>query len=203
MRIHSYVLDHDYGFAPNPFHGFCTLATCKPKIRQVAEVGDYVIGTGCAKRHRTGYLIYYMVIEEIITYDEYWGDTRFQRKRPNLRGSKMQAFGDNIYHLDLGTGLWVQENSFHSLKDGSINNINLQDDTKSINVLVASDFAYWGGSGPLIPSAFRNFQGYDICAKRGHKNRFPDALVQAYTKWLYSFQATGCLGDPLDWIRSD
>ncbi len=27
----------DYGFAPNPFHGICTLATCKPVIRRVAR----------------------------------------------------------------------------------------------------------------------------------------------------------------------
>ena len=37
VRLYSYVFDHDYGFAPNPFHGVCTLATCKPSIREHAE----------------------------------------------------------------------------------------------------------------------------------------------------------------------
>lgn len=28
MRCFSYIVARDYGFAPNPFHGFCTLANC-------------------------------------------------------------------------------------------------------------------------------------------------------------------------------
>ena len=32
-RIYSYVVRYDSGFAPNPFYGYCTLATCKPDIR--------------------------------------------------------------------------------------------------------------------------------------------------------------------------
>ena len=36
MEIFSYVITHDSGFAPNPFGGFLTLATCKPKIRKSA-----------------------------------------------------------------------------------------------------------------------------------------------------------------------
>ena len=46
MRLHSYVVARDYGFAPNPFFGVCTLATCKPKIRSAAKLGDWVMGTG-------------------------------------------------------------------------------------------------------------------------------------------------------------
>ncbi|SSY70238.1 hypothetical protein [Alysiella crassa] len=40
MKIISYVVKYDYGFAPNPYHGFLTLATCKPVIRSNAEIGD-------------------------------------------------------------------------------------------------------------------------------------------------------------------
>lgn len=40
MKLFSYVVAREYGFAPNPFFGWCTLATCKPKIRVTAEVGD-------------------------------------------------------------------------------------------------------------------------------------------------------------------
>ena len=32
MKLYSYIVARDFGFAPNPFYGFCTLATCKPKI---------------------------------------------------------------------------------------------------------------------------------------------------------------------------
>ncbi len=44
--IHSYIVRYDSGFAPNPFYGFCTLATCKPDIRKHAQVGDWIVGTG-------------------------------------------------------------------------------------------------------------------------------------------------------------
>jgi hypothetical protein len=51
-KLFSYVVDHDNGFAPNPFGGLCTLAKCKygtPAKRNVVELaneGDWVIGTG-------------------------------------------------------------------------------------------------------------------------------------------------------------
>lgn len=32
-KAFCYVIPYDTGFAPNPFHGLCTLATCKPQIR--------------------------------------------------------------------------------------------------------------------------------------------------------------------------
>ena len=34
MNCFRYKLDHDYGFAPNPFHGVITLDTCKGGIRK-------------------------------------------------------------------------------------------------------------------------------------------------------------------------
>lgn len=202
MRLHSYVLDHDYGFAPNPFYSVSTLATCKPRIREHAELGDYVIGTGCAKRKRRGYLVYFMRVAEITTFDQYWNDPRFVQKRPFLRGSKKQAFGDNIYHHEHDTGDWRQENSLHSLADGSVNFANLRRDTLSSKVLIGVDYAYWGGSGPRIPDRFRDFGGIDICAQRGHKNVFPDELVQRFVEWLRSLGEQGYAGTPLDWKYS-
>ena len=94
----SYVVRYDFGFAPNPFHGVCTLATCKPQIRRAAAVGDWVVGTGSAPNRLTGRLVYSMRVSEAMSYDDYWNDPRFLVKRPNLRGSLIQAFGDNIYH---------------------------------------------------------------------------------------------------------
>src|SRR5262249_28669009 len=49
--LYSYVVDHDYGFAPNPFGGFCTLAkgkygSNKRNIVEIAEVGDWIVGIG-------------------------------------------------------------------------------------------------------------------------------------------------------------
>ena len=41
MNLYSYVITRDYGFAPNPFWNICTLATCKPQIREHALKGDW------------------------------------------------------------------------------------------------------------------------------------------------------------------
>ena len=41
--LFSYVVRSDGGFAPNPFFGYCTLATCKPRIRKGALVGDWIV----------------------------------------------------------------------------------------------------------------------------------------------------------------
>ena len=34
MRLFAYKMTHDTGFAPNPFWGWMTLATCKSQIRR-------------------------------------------------------------------------------------------------------------------------------------------------------------------------
>lgn len=195
------MLDHDFGFAPNPFYGVCTLATCKPKIREHAAVGDFVVGTGSAKRGRRGYLVYFMAVDEILTYDQYWADPRFLQKRPNRRGSKMQAFGDNIYHT-ARTGGWAQADSFHSLRTGRANPLNVEHDTKSAKVLIGHEYAYWGGTGPEIPAIFRQYDGVDLCAGRGHKNRFDDEMVFSVLSWLVSLDERGYAGTPTDWKRS-
>ena len=48
MKFYSYVIPRDYGFAPNPYFGYCTLADCKPGIRKMAQTGDWVAAFGAA-----------------------------------------------------------------------------------------------------------------------------------------------------------
>jgi len=200
LRLFSYVVARDYGFAPNPFYGSCTLATCKPAIRRVASVGDWIVGTGSSLRDRESFLVYVMCVTETMTFNEYWEDERFRLKRPNLRGSKKQAFGDNIYFRD-DSGHWHQQNSHHSYENGSANIHNIENDTQTDRILVSTDFAYWGGLGPEIHQVFRNYDGFDICARRHHKSRFPERLVSEFVGWFRSLDANGYLGAPLDWSR--
>lgn len=97
-RLYSYVLTHDSGFAPNVSHGYCTLATCKPKIRMNANVGDWVIGTGSLLRDDDeDRLLYAMRVEEVLSFDEYFERKEFEYKKPkdsDLHDSQ----GDNIYY---------------------------------------------------------------------------------------------------------
>jgi hypothetical protein len=151
-------VDHDLGFAPNPFHGVCTLAACKPQIRVHAEIGDYVIGTGSRPSGREGQLIYWMRIDEILTFDQYWADPRFRQKRPVMRGSHVQRYGDNIYHHDGEAEDFRQDNSFHSEPDGTTSVANRARDTGTTDrVLIARKFACWGAVGPKIPKSLGEF----------------------------------------------
>lgn len=57
MNLYSYVITRDYGFAPNPFWGICSLATCKPQIRQRALKGDWIAGFGGANTIKKSWTI--------------------------------------------------------------------------------------------------------------------------------------------------
>ncbi len=201
MRLFSYVVARDYGFAPNPFFGICTLATCKPNIRRVAQIGDWVMGTGCSKHGHKGYIVFIMLISEEMTFNQYWNDSRFQRKKPNLRGSKKQAFGDNIYYMR-DNSTWHQQDSHHSYKDGVPNPFNIRNDTQTDRILISNDYAYWGGLGPKIPNRFMNDDGLNICAGRGHKSRFSEDSISEFVVWFRNRGKKGYLGVPIDWTKT-
>jgi hypothetical protein len=86
-RLFSYVVDHDEGFAPHPTSRYCTLAWCKYKtahrsnrnIVELAEEGDWVVGTGGAsgKSAGRGKLVYAMRVDRKLPLAEYCNDKRF------------------------------------------------------------------------------------------------------------------------------
>ena len=198
VRLYSYVVARDYGFAPNPFFGVCTLATCKPEIRRLANVGDWIVGTGASAQSGRDVVVYIMRVTETMTFNEYWTNARFRQKRPNLRGSKKQAFGDNIYFRDKA-GRWHQRNSHHSYADGSPNSRNLAHDTRVDGILFSDDFAYWGRSGPRIPARFRGCAGVDIRAGRGYRSIFPATVVDDFVTWYRGLGECGYRASPWEW----
>lgn len=200
--MYSYVVARDYGFAPNPFFGYCTLATCKPEIRRISGPGDWIIGTGTAQRKRAEFVVYAMQVAESISFNQYWSDARFQSKKPFLRGSKKQAFGDNIYCKPAGAKKWRQLNSHHSYLDGSANQANIDNDTRVDRVLVATRFTYWGGNGPKIPDRFRRPPDSEVRAKRGHRSNFSEDFIEQFLKWISGLGVNGYVGEPLDWERT-
>ncbi len=164
-------------------------------------MGDWIIGTGSKSKGRNGYLVFVMKVGEALSFNEYWEDDRFRSKRPNLSGSKKQAFGDNIYFKD-DMGKWSQEDSHHSYEDGSENRYNIENDTKTDRVLIGSEYAYWGEDGPQIPTEFRDYKGIDICAKRNHRSVFPETMIEDFIGWFRSLGVRGYLGTPGDWNRT-
>jgi len=197
MRIFSYVVEHDLGFAPNPFFGVCSLAACKPQIRRTAAVGDIIIGTGAALPKLTGHLIYWMKVDTITDFNNYWADPRFRSKRPDmLAPGKMLRYGDNIYHKEAGDADFRQEDSFHSEMGGGLSVGNRTRDTGTTDrVLLGCKFDYFGEDGPMIPAGFANF----VKAGPGHKCNFTDQEVAAINLWLQSLGSRGYRGRPSHW----
>jgi hypothetical protein len=195
VTLFSYVIEHDLGFAPNPFHGMCTLACCKPVIRKAAKVGDYILGTGAVGPNLEGYLTYWMRVDEVLTFDEYWKDARFRRKKPRMSATTYLRYGDNIYHHD-GEKEFKQEDSFHSMEDGSVSFGDLKRDTGTTDkVLVGHEFAYWGRAGIKVP------QRLVFLLKKGpgHRCRFTEDHVAAVIKWVSSLPERGYIGEPAHW----
>jgi hypothetical protein len=139
-----------------------------------------------------------MQVAEVLTYDKYWKDPRFQVKRPNLHGSLKQAYGDNIYHRRARDGAWLQEDSHHSHPDGTPNKNNIRHDTQADSVLIGHRFTYWGGSAPKIPVRFRHAEGTNVCAHRGHKSEFSERFVASLVAWIESLEQ-GFVAEPAEW----
>jgi hypothetical protein len=196
LRVYSYIVDHDMGFAPNPFHGSCTLAACKPRIRKVAEKGDLILGTGSKPNKLDGRLSFWMQVSEVTNFTDYWFAPEFRVKRPVINGSLMQQYGDNIYHRDAVSGAWRQADSFHSGIDGALSARNMVRDTGATEkVLVSRDFAYWGGEGPAIPAEFGDF----VHTTQGHRCRFSAERVAALRGWLGALARPEFIGRPVNW----
>ena len=68
MNGFRHKLDHDYGFAPNPFWGIMSLATCKAQLRhnKYLQIGDWIAGFGGVGMGNLGRLIYAMKVEQIL-----------------------------------------------------------------------------------------------------------------------------------------
>ncbi len=199
MRVYSYKIARDYGFAPNPFHGVCTLATCKPKIRKAAKAGDLIFGCGSKANDRIGKVICAMRVSETLTFQQYWDDPRFAIKRPNFHASLAHAYGDNIYHRN-ARGRWIQEKSHHSLPNGKLNRANLdRDTTTSDMVLLSHEFVYFGRDSIPIPKRLRSFAIDDLYPNtRDYRANFAPAFIAAINRWFDQLPR-GNLGRPIDW----
>lgn len=200
MVTRTYRLDHDLGFAPNPFFRWCTLACCMPQIRANAAIGDLIVGiagsgaAGLGRIHPQ--LIYWMRVDETLTFDEYWRDPRFVRKLPRIDGPKMLAAGDRTYRREPGSEEWSFEPSMHYVPGAPQGGGgHVVKDTKVDRLLVGKTFTYWGGSGPVVPdhliTMFPN--------PRGQKCPEPGPSLDELHDLMGLHDPRGLVGDPADW----
>lgn len=197
MNLYTYKITRDFGFAPNPYFNFCTLATCKPKIRGNCKIGDWIAGFGGLNTIVGNKLVCLMQVDEKLEFDEYWNDQRFQNKKPNFSKSIKYCYGDNIYHHD-ENGDWLQENSHHSLDDG-INYKNLIRDTSVNQVIISENYWYFGRNAINLC----NELSVIIPKNRGHR-KFDDIDSEEYITCLLNYMndnkySNGINGLPFSW----
>lgn len=196
MHLFSYRVEHDFGLAPNPFGGTISFAVCRGDIRsnKFMQIGDWLVGTGSVSMKNEGRLIYAMKVEEIISFDEYWNDPRFQYKKPYLKGTLVQMYGDNFYHTV--DERMVQEPSAHSNPDLEQRIKLYNKDVKGKRVLLSKTFYYFGDNCPLIPTVLQT-----ICSSgRAYKyKKITEEQIRAFVSWLESNYTVGIHGDPCNW----
>lgn len=202
IRLFSYKQTHDTGFAPNPFHGVLTLATCKPMIRKHKQVGDWIAGFTSSALTKGGVpvgrerLIYLMRVGEVLPLERYFADPRFFAKRASHPGESnatcVQGVGDNIY--ERRGGEWIQHpNRSHQLR-------HLPRDTGGRNALIAGEFFYFGSDALIIPGEIRpRVPKYQ--SAHGVKTEC-SALARAFIDYVRS-RAPGIPARPHQWKTGD
>ena len=165
-RLSSYKLAHDTGFAPNPFFGSLTLATCMPDIRQSALVDDWIAGFTsvqlCGDAVGTERLVFLMRVDEVLSIAGYFSDGRFARKIPSLNGGpEVQRHGDNIYH-PIRVNADVPEHFEQLPNPHHWDHVHRREDERSKRhdvggrrVLVATEFVYFGREPLHVPDFAR------------------------------------------------
>ena len=120
MKLYSYIIVSDDGYAPNPSDGICTLAYCMSTMRRTVQPGDYVVGlAGSEYRKRVGAdwpqypVIYAMRVTDVVSFAEFNHNEYYRQHRSSVPNAKVQA-------------------------------------AKTDRALISTDFIYWGGAGPTL-----------------------------------------------------
>lgn len=199
----GYKMTHDTGFAPNPFHGALTLATCKPAIRRTRAKDDWVAGFASkalvqnARAHGAsipyGGLVYLMQLtEEPLELSAYFNDVRFLKKRPVLDSNDaVLRSGDNIYWRD-ADGLYRQAPNNSHNSDETLH------DTSGKNALVSTRFWYFGRNCFVPLGGWKALMGSALSS--GRTFYCPDRFVEGVLDQLKEMgMKPGIHGRPCIW----
>jgi hypothetical protein len=212
----AYVMTHDSGHAPNPFHDVCTLAICTPNHkRSRSQPGDWIIGLASADIRKklgdsdTWRLIYAMQIEEKLDLNSYYTDSRFKAKIPKLGGSIVESCGDNFYCRSADGQLSHTRQTYEHLAEPPGTGIEKQD-IDGDRVFVSQRYWYFGRNAPALPRGqqwaerlITKFSSLAIGLRNLYEEgtelsgRWSNADLSDFVSWLP--EAKGILGNPIHW----
>lgn len=127
-KLYSYILACDVGGAPCVEGGCLSIAICKQIMRKNARVGDTIVGISGYKLGKKKKIIFIATITKMVTMEDYGDSTR----------------SDSIYTSDLK----LKPNPFHDCS-------NYKNDIKGKNVIISTDFIYFGKKNIAVPDNLR------------------------------------------------
>ena len=172
--LYGYKMTHDTGFAPNPYQGALTLATCKPLIRKYARIGYWISGWTSNSVQTRGNdkpfhfkdeeqrLIYLAKVSEVLSFGEYWNKYPQKRQPEKPIKGKKECFkscanilvtnnddisfcGDNIYEPYIKSALgFKQHDNPHHGEKEK------ERDLSGEHVLVCKEFYYFGAENAVF-----------------------------------------------------
>ena len=211
-RLLTYRMTSDSGFAPNPFHGVLTLATCKYGIRKAKtrKVGDWIAGfSSLDLQHkakvsgvcidRDALIWIGKITEKPLPLGKYFEQERFNMKKP-FEGNQISISGDNIYKYGNGSFGLVQSVGNLQKKNRHHPHKAEQDSDKAgENVLIFEKFYYFGDKSFIIPDDIK-IKKPDGVAFYGHwaDEKEADKLI----KLLEKDYKEGKIGNPcMSWKK--
>jgi Nucleotide modification associated domain 2 len=195
--LFSYCIPYDDGAAPNPFWGLCTLAICKPRIRQAANVGDWIVGTG-SKNSPIGDIsnkvLFAMLVSQKMTMKDYYQFTELElpRKIPKMKSKDLRRhYGDSIYDFSKNPP---------SLRPSVHNEENRSTDLSGGWVLLSDHFFYFGDRPIALPEELLGI----VKQGQGHKSTSNIPYVDEFIRWIRSlgYPPETLIGKPQLWLNS-
>ncbi|HOG20570.1 MAG TPA: hypothetical protein PKW37_09040 [Salinivirgaceae bacterium] len=195
QKLYSYILRHDAGSAPNPFWGTCTLTICKPDIRRVASVGDWVVGTG-SKNSRlkdgksydfSDSVVYAMKVTKKLTLEEY--DKYCREHLVN----KIPTVSNHDYPLCVGDCIYDYSTVNPPILRKSVHNQgDVERDLSGGFSLLSEHFYYFGEEPRPLPQELRHI----IKIGPKHKVINDQETIRKFEEWISKFTKNKLYSQP-------
>lgn len=178
-RLFTYILRYDDGAAPNPFYGMCSLTICKPRIRSVAQIGDWIAGFGSQGTQYAEKLIYAMKVNEVVTLEKYddLALFRWPHRIPKANSPFLvERLGDCIYDYSKGPSP-ILRFSVHSKDE-------IDNDLSGKSALISYEYFYFGNKAIELPEHLK-----ELCnIRRGHKSNKNEPYYEQFIEWIENFE---------------
>ena len=173
-RLYVYKLTTDNGGAPAVYRNKLSLAICKPKIRAVAQVGDWIVGVAGQGLLPSAPLVYLMQVTEVSEDGTYYASKSF-KTRP-----------DAVYEWKRNKLAWKPGAAFHGPED-TLRDVGVGPRYEVARVLLSNRYRYFGKAASpsysaIAPLAHKMAQNIG----RAYRVNHADAVYDAWMKVIHS-----------------